>query len=100
MPKPVHPLEVIRRPLITEKGARLGSEHKYVFQVQRGSNKHQVKEAVEKAFNVKVVSVNVMNVKGKPRPSRGRRGLVHRPDWRKAVVSLAPGDQIELFEGL
>jgi len=99
MPKPVHPLEVIRRPLITEKGARLGSEHKYVFQVQRGSNKHQIKEAVEKAFNVRVTGVNVMNVKGKSRVTRGRR-FTHAPDWRKAIVSLAAGDKIELFEGL
>ncbi len=43
MPKPIHPLEVLRRPLITEKGTRLGSENKYVFEVYRGSNKHQVK---------------------------------------------------------
>src|SRR3990170_318477 len=99
MPKPVHPLEVIRRPLITEKGARLGSEHKYVFQVQRDSNKHQIKEAVEKAFNVRVAGVNVMNVKGKSRRTRSRR-TSHAPDWRKAIVSLAPGDKIELFEGL
>lgn len=73
MAKAIHPLEVIRRPLITEKGARLGSEHKYVFQVQPGSNKYQIKEAVEKAFNVRVVSVNVMNVKGKTRRTRSRR---------------------------
>ena len=99
MPKPVHPLEVIRRPLITEKGARLGTEHKYVFQVHTGSNKHQIKEAVEKAFNVRVTGVNVMNVKGKSRRTRSRR-MTHAPDWRKAVVSLAPGDKIELFEGL
>jgi large subunit ribosomal protein L23 len=99
MPKPVHPLEVIRKPLITEKSARLGSEHRYVFQVHTGSNKHQIKEAVEKAFNVRVVGVNVMNVKGKSNVTRGRR-ITHAPSWRKAIVSLAPGDQIELFEGL
>jgi large subunit ribosomal protein L23 len=99
MPKPVHPLEVIRKPLITEKGARLGAEHKYVFKVHTGSNKHQIKEAVEKAFNVRVVGVNVMNVKGKSKRTRTRR-ITHAPSWRKAVVSLAAGDQIELFECL
>jgi large subunit ribosomal protein L23 len=99
MPKPIHPLEVIRRPLITEKGARLGAEHKYVFQVHTGSNKHQIREAVEKAFNVRVASVNVMNVKGKSKLTRSRR-VTHAPNWRKAIVSLAPGDKIELFEGL
>ncbi len=99
MPKPIHPLEVLRRPLITEKGTRLGSENKYVFEVYRGSNKHQVKEAVEKAFDVSVLRVNVLNVKGKGRSRRGRR-TAKRPDWRKAVVTLSPDDKIELFEGL
>ena len=99
MPKSIHPLEVLRRPLITEKGTRLGSENKYVFEVHRGSNKPQIKEAVEKAFDVSVLHVNVINVKGKSRGRRGRR-VSHRPDWRKAVVTLARDDKIELFEGL
>ncbi len=99
MPKPIHPLEVLRRPLITEKGTRLGSENKYVFEVNRGSNKPQIKEAVQKAFDVTVLHVNVINVKGKSRGRRGRRAI-HRPDWRKAVVTLSPDDKIELFEGL
>ena len=99
MAKPIHPLEVLRRPLITEKGTRLGGENKHVFEVNRSSNKHQIKEAVEKAFDVRVLHVNVINVKGKPRRARGSR-VVHRPDWRKAVVTLAPDDKIELFEGM
>jgi len=99
MAKPIHPLEVLRRPVVTEKGTRLGSENKYVFEVHRRSNKHQIKEAVEKAFNVRVVGVNVINVKGKARRARGGR-VVHAPDRRKAVVTLAPGDKIELFEGM
>ena len=99
MPKPIHPLEVLRRPLITEKGTRLGSENKYVFEVNRGSNKPQIKQAVEKAFDVNVLHVNVINVRGKSKIRRGRR-TTRRPDWRKAVVTLAPDDKIELFEGL
>ncbi len=99
MPKPIHPLEVLRRPMITEKGTRLGSENKYVFEVHRGSNKPQIKEAVERAFDVSVLHVNVINVKGKARSRQGRR-TTRRPDWRKAVVTLAPDDKIELFEGL
>ena len=99
MSKAIHPLEVLRRPLITEKGTRLGGENKYVFEVHRVSNKHQIKEAVEKAFSVRVVHVNVMNVKGKSRRSRGGR-IFHRPNWRKAVVPLPPDDKIELFEGM
>jgi large subunit ribosomal protein L23 len=99
MPKPIHPLEVLRRPMVTEKGTRLGGESKYVFEVFRGSNKPQIREAVEKAFNVRVVHVNVINVKGKPRRVRGGRAI-HAPNWRKAVVTLAAGDKIELFEGI
>ena len=99
MPKPIHPLEVLRRPMITEKGTRLGGENKYVFEVNRGSNKPQIKEAVEKAFDVNVLHVNVINVRGKSKIRRGRR-TTRRPDWRKAVVTLAPDDKIELFEGL
>ncbi len=99
MPEPVHPLEVLRRPLITEKVTRLGGENKYVFEVYRSSNKHQIKAAVEQAFGVRVLQVNVMNVKGKPRRARGNRRF-HRPDWRKAVIALHPDDKIELFEGM
>ena len=99
MPKAIHPFEVVRRPLITEKSTRLSGENKFVFEVYRGSNKHQIKEAVEKAFSVKVLDVNVINVKGKPRRTRGNR-VKHAPRWRKAIVTLVPGDKIELFEGI
>ena len=70
-----------------------------MFEVRRDANKVQIKEAVQKGFDVKVVSVNVMNVKGKPRRMRGNR-IKHRPDWKKAIVTLAPGDKIELFQGV
>lgn len=99
MPKLLHPLTVIVRPMITEKATRLGGENKYMFHVQSKANKVQIKEAVEKGFEVKVVDVNVMNVRGKPQRVRGNR-IKHRPDWKKAVVTLAPGDKLELFEGI
>ncbi len=99
MPKAPHPLAVVVRPMITEKATRLSGENKYAFAVLRAANKVQIKEAVEKGFEVKVVSVNVMNMKGKPHRVRGNR-TKHRPDWKKAVVTLAPGDKIELFEGI
>ena len=99
MPKAIHPLEVLVRPLITEKGTRLGGENKHVFEVRRACNKHQIKQAVEKAFSVHVTQVNVMNVKGKPKRVKGNR-IKHSPAWRKAVVTLAPDDKIELFEGM
>ena len=99
MPKAIHPLEVLVRPLITEKGTRLGGENKHVFEVRRACNKHQIKQAVERAFSVHVTHVNVMNVKGKPKRVSGNR-IKHSSAWRKAVVTLAPEDKIELFEGM
>src|SRR3990172_7417401 len=99
MPKAIHPLNVILRPLITEKGTRLGGENKHLFEVRRGTNKHQIKQPVEKAFSVHVTQVNVINVKGKPKRIKGNR-IKHSPVWRKAVVTLAPEDKIELFEGM
>lgn len=94
----MHLFEVLRRPLITEKNTALGAQGKYVFEVLRDANKKLVKEAVEKAFNVKVTQVNMMMVPGKSH-RMGRRVVAARP-WKKAVVTLAPGDKIELFEGV
>ena len=99
MSNQMHPLEVVLRPMITEKATELGGANKYMFEVRRDANKTQIKEAVQKGFDVKVESVNVMNVRGKPRKVRGNR-IKHRPDWKKAVVTLAPGDKIELFQGV
>jgi large subunit ribosomal protein L23 len=98
MPKAIHPYEVIEQPLMTEKGSYLLAEDKYAFRVARGANKTQIKQAVEKAFDVRVVAVNVMNVRGKRR-RWGMRQVVS-PGWKKAIVTLAPGDKIELFEGV
>ena len=99
MAKALNPLSVLVRPLITEKATRLHGENKYAFEVQAHANKVQVKEAVEKGFNVKVTSVNVMIMKGKPYRVRGNR-TKHGGDWKKAVVTLAPDDKLELFEGM
>jgi large subunit ribosomal protein L23 len=99
MPKTIHPLDVVLRPLITEKATRLSGENKYAFEVRVDSNKVQIKDAVQQGFNVKVLNVNVINMKGKPRRVRGNR-IKHGVDWKKAVVTLAPGDKIELFEGV
>lgn len=94
----VHLYEVLRRPLITEKGTALQAEGKYAFEVARGANKHQIKEAVEKAFKVKVTAVNMMTVHSKGRRV-GRRMILTHP-WKKAIVTLSPGDKIEIFEGV
>ncbi len=99
MPNTLNPLAILVRPLITEKATRLGGDNKYCFQVQKAANKIQIKEAVEKGFNVKVLNVHVMNMKGKPKRVRGNR-ITRSPTWKKAVVTLHPDDKLELFEGV
>lgn len=92
----MHLFEVLRRPLITEKYTLLQSVGKYAFEVSIDATKPQVKDAVEKAFNVKVTSLNIINVPGRSR-RLGRRVIPAKP-WKKAVVTLKQGDKIELFE--
>ena len=94
----MHLYEVLRRPLITEKNTVLQAQNKYAFEVAREANKPQIKQAVEKAFKVKVTAVNVTKVSGKTR--RVGRRLVQTPPWKKAFVTLRPGDKIEFFEGV
>ncbi len=94
----MHLYEVLRRPLVTEKNAALQALGKYAFDVDEVATKHQVKQAVEKAFKVNVTAVNVMMVPGKTR--RIGRREVKTQSWKKAIVTLKPGDKIELFENL
>lgn len=95
----MHPYEVLKRPIVTEKSSlQSDTQNRYSFEVDRRANKLEIKEAVEKAFNVQVVAVNVMNVAGKQR--RLGRQVGRTPGWRKAVVTLAPGQRIQLFEGV
>jgi large subunit ribosomal protein L23 len=91
-------LEVLRRPIITEKSTALAGEGKYVFEVHPDANKLQIKEAVERAFNVEVAAVNTCWVKGKFRRVGRNRGRTS--PWKKAVVTLKPGYRIDLFEGV
>ena len=98
MPKEIHPYAVLLRPIITEKTTVLTGADKYVFEVDLRANKNQIKEAVQVAFNVRVAEVNTMVMKGKPK--RFGRRVTNRPDWKKAIVTLIPGDKIELFEGI
>jgi len=94
----VHPYEVLCRPLITEKNTSLQALGKYAFEVAGGANKQQVKEAVEKAFKVKVTAVNMISVSGKSRIV-GKRQVLTR-SWKKAIVTLQSGDNIQFFEGV
>lgn len=88
--------QIIIRPLITEKNTNLMELNKYSFEVDRKANKHEIKHAIQEIFKVTVVDVNTINMRGKER----RRGRIvgRTADWKKAVVTLAQGDRIELFE--
>jgi large subunit ribosomal protein L23 len=101
MDKSINPYAVILRPLVTEKSTQLSGANKYIFEVDYRANKPQIKEAVEKAFEVKVTAVNVIVMKGKRRGGRrfGRRAT-QGSDWKKAIVTLAADNHIELFEGV
>jgi len=83
----------------TERNTDLMAEGRYTFEVAPTANKIQIKEAVETAFDVKVLAVNTLNVHRKARREKTRfRG--YRNGWKKAIVTLAPGDKIEIFEGV
>jgi large subunit ribosomal protein L23 len=90
--------EIIVRPLETEKAYIQRELGQYVFVVNRAANKMQIKTAVEQIYNVQVKGVNVMNMPGKVNRIRGRRRTVRRPSWKKAVITLAPGESIEELE--
>jgi large subunit ribosomal protein L23 len=90
------PRDIIYRPVISEKTYGLLDENKYTFEVDKRANKTQIRQAVEEIFDVTVTGVNTMNRQGK----RKRRGLIvgKRPDTKRAIVSVAEGDEIELFD--
>jgi len=90
--------EVLRRPLLSERTTLLKEKNKYAFEVAYGATKPQIREAVELAFKVKVTGVNVLNVPGKTK--RFGKRQVTAPSWKKAIVTLEPGNTIELFEGV
>ena len=91
-------LEILRRPIITEKSTVLQEKGRYTFEVSKESNKQQIKQAVEQAFNVNVVKINVMTMPAKWRGPGRRRSLVS--PWKKAIVTLKLGQKIEFFEGV
>lgn len=88
---------LIKRPLVTEKNSQLNESGVYTFEVDRNSTKTQIKQVIEKAFRVKVTSVNTAICRGRSRRTRLGQGRVRY--WKKAMVRLSPGDKITLFEG-
>jgi large subunit ribosomal protein L23 len=91
------PRDILLRPVISEKSYGLIDEGKYTFIVAPGANKTQIKIAVEQVFDVKVTAVNTINRQGKRK--RTKTGYGKRADTKRAVVSLKPGDRIEIFGG-
>ena len=90
--------DVLIKPVLSEKATVLREEGKYVFRVLPSATKIQIKEAVAKLFNVKVLSCTTLNVLGKVKRVRGKLGKTS--NWKKAIVRLAPGETIKVFEGV
>ena len=90
------PYDIIVRPIITEKSTSITESGKYTFEVKQGTNKVEVKKAVEEIFKVNVVSVNIVNVRRKARRVGRYEGF--RPAVKKAVVTVAEGQTIDAFE--
>jgi large subunit ribosomal protein L23 len=93
----VHASQVLIKPIVSEKSYAATTRGSYTFKVHPDAHKTQIRQAVEELFSVKVERVNVVKVAAKPKRRGLHRGI--RPGWKKAVVQLAPGDTIEIFEG-
>lgn len=93
----MEPRNIVRRARITEKGTKIREgQNGYLFEVARDANKIEIKKAIEAIFSVKVETIRTLRVHGKPK--RVGRYAGHRPDWKKAIVTLKKGQTIELFE--
>ncbi len=87
---------IIKKPVISEKSIQLGRVSKYTFVVDKRATAPEIKKSIQKLFKVTVKKINTINVGGKPKNMRRRR--VYRSDWKKAIVTLMPGQSIKLFE--
>jgi large subunit ribosomal protein L23 len=97
MPKALHLYDVIRRPVITEESQRMADEENvYTFEVDMRANKPIIKEAVETVFGVSVLKVRTAIMPAK-RGQRFRQKIVRRSEWKKAIVTVAPGQKIDMF---
>ena len=93
----LHPNQVLLAPVVSEKSYSLITDRKYTFKVHKDAHKTQIRQAVEELFEVKVESVNIVKVQPKPKRRGYTRGS--KPGWKKAVVKLHEGHEIEIFEG-
>jgi large subunit ribosomal protein L23 len=92
------PRDVIIQPVVSEKSYSLLDRNVYTFRVHPDATKPEIRNAVEKVFGVRVTKVNTQNRKGKRTRNRGNLGHGKRPDQKRALVTLAEGDTIELFD--
>lgn len=90
--------DILIEPVLSEKATTLREQGKYVFRVASDASKIQIKDAVAKLFNVKVVNCTTINVRGKEKRVRGKPGKT--ASWKKAIIRLAPGETIKVFEGV
>ena len=88
--------DIIVRPVVSEKSYDLIAQNRYTFEVNKRATKPQIAKAAEELFNVGVMKVNTMNVRGKPRRLRYAKGMTR--SWKKAIVTVQEGDKIEFFE--
>lgn len=94
------PYLIVERPMVTEKSVAAAEGGKYTFKVDPDANKIEIREAIERIYpNVHVTKVNTVSVRGKSY-RLGRVKTRKRPDWKKAIVTLRPGEKIEIFEGV
>lgn len=91
--------DILRRPIITEKNTLLSAQRKYCFEVATSATKPLIKLAVEQVFSKHVTEVNIVHVRGKVKRYGKQRHADMGTPWKKAIVTLTPGEQIELFEG-
>ena len=93
----LHPSQVLIRPVVSEKSYEQIQTNQYTFRVHKDAHKTQIRQAVEELFEVKVVSVNVVKMPAKPK----RRGMIKgtQPGWKKAIVQVAEGQEIQIFAG-
>lgn len=90
--------KILQSPLITEKVTDLVGLNKYVFQIPVSATKNEVKKKIINCYGIKPIKINIVNVKGKQ--TRYGRTKGKRKDWKKAIVTLAPGEKIEIYEGV
>jgi large subunit ribosomal protein L23 len=93
-----NPRDILLKPIITEKTSAMMQDNKYTFKVALGANKVEIRQAIEAIFKVKVISVNTIRVFGKTKRMGKSEGK--RSDYKKAIVKLATGNTIPVFEGM